>query len=198
MDKRQQLVTTAFTLFYRHGIHAVGINQILTESGVAKKTLYHHFPGKEALVAAVLEHRDSAFLAWLDGRLRGSEQTVTGVIEALFAALDDWFNDRETPLAAFHGCFFINTCGEYGEPGHELHRQCARHKEAVVALLAHYLQRAGQPAPDADRLAQTLGLLKEGAIVLAHVQGDKRAALTARELALRLANTGTTQTRSPA
>ncbi len=28
-DKKQQLVETALTLFYRHGVHAVGINQIL-------------------------------------------------------------------------------------------------------------------------------------------------------------------------
>ncbi|WP_116475823.1 TetR/AcrR family transcriptional regulator [Zobellella maritima] len=186
MDKRQQLVTTAFELFYRHGIHAVGINQILQASGVAKKTLYHHFSSKEALVAAVVAYRDAAYQEWLDARLAQGEQTVTGVIHSLFMALDDWFNDRAAPLTRFHGCFFINASGEYGDPGHEVHRQCARHKEAVMNLLADYLQRTGLAAPAASRLAQALGLLKEGAIVQAHVQGEKRAALSARELALRL------------
>ncbi|GAA3551742.1 TetR/AcrR family transcriptional regulator [Zobellella aerophila] len=187
MDKRQQLVVTAFDLFYRHGIHAVGINQILQVSGVAKKTLYHHFSSKEALVAAVVAYRDAAYLEWLNARLAEGEQTVTGLIHTLFMALDDWFNDRVEQLTTFHGCFFINTCGEYGEPGHEIHRLCARHKAAVVNMLADYLRRTGTAAPATSRLAQTLGLLKEGAIVQAHVQGEKRAAITAGELALRLA-----------
>ena len=42
--KRSELVQTAFRLFYQQGIHATGINQILSESGIAKKTLYQHFP----------------------------------------------------------------------------------------------------------------------------------------------------------
>lgn len=187
MDKRQQLVTTAFDLFYRQGIHAVGINQILQISGIAKKTLYHHFTSKEALVAAVVTYRDSTYLAWLNARLARGEQTVTGLIDALFAALDDWINDREVQLTRFHGCFFINSCGEYGEPEHEIHRQCARHKEAVVALLADYLQQAGLTVPAAEQLAANLCLLKEGATVQAHVQGNKQAAINARALALRLA-----------
>ena len=108
-------------------------------------------------------------------------------MDALFAALDDWINDREAQLTRFHGCFFINCCGEYGEPEHEIHRQCARHKEAVVALLADYLQQAGLTMPAAEQLAANLCLLKEGATVQAHVQGDRQAAINARALALRLA-----------
>ncbi|WMC10429.1 TetR/AcrR family transcriptional regulator [Oceanimonas pelagia] len=186
MDKRQQLVTTAFDLFYRQGIHAVGINQILQESGVAKKTLYHHFSGKEALVAAVIAHRDRVFLEWLQERLEQSGPGPKGVIEALFSALDDWINDRESRLAPFHGCFFINTCAEYGDPEHELHRQCAQHKAAVTGMLTSCLMKAGLKETAAAQLACTLSLLKEGAIVQAQVLGDKQAALQARALALSL------------
>ncbi|WP_019934608.1 TetR/AcrR family transcriptional regulator [Oceanimonas smirnovii] len=186
MDKRQQLVTTAFELFYRQGIHAVGINQILQQSGVAKKTLYHHFSGKEALVAAVIAYRDQVFLAWLEGRLKRTEPTPVSVIEDLFTALDDWINDREAALTAFHGCFFINTCAEYGDPGHELHQQCAQHKTAVTAMLTSCLLKAGLKHTAATQLAGILNLLKEGAIVQAQVQGDKQAALQAKTVALNL------------
>lgn len=61
MDKKEQLITTAFQLFYRHGVHAVGINRVLAESGVAKKTLYNHFPGKDDLVAATIDHCDRRY-----------------------------------------------------------------------------------------------------------------------------------------
>ena len=70
MDKRQQLINTAFRLFYQNGIHAVGINQILKESGIAKKTLYHHFASKEQLLLAVLEYRDQIFLQWFSGYIK--------------------------------------------------------------------------------------------------------------------------------
>ncbi|GGB50440.1 TetR family transcriptional regulator [Oceanisphaera marina] len=188
MDKRQQLVITAFELFYRQGIHAVGINQILQVSGIAKKTLYHHFAGKEALVVATLAYRDAVYLQWLDARLAQGKSTVTAVIDTLFAALDDWINDREQQLTPFQGCFFINTCGEYGDLGHDIHQQCASHKTAIMTMLADYLQRTGLAPQAAERLATTLCLLKEGVTVQAHVQGNKQAAINARQLALMAAD----------
>ena len=69
MDKREQLVEQAFRLFYRQGVYAVGINKVLDESGIAKKTLYNHFASKEALVAATVSYRDSLFRQWLFGRM---------------------------------------------------------------------------------------------------------------------------------
>ncbi len=62
MERREQLVSVAFDLFYRYGVHAVGINRVLAESGVAKKTLYNHFPSKEDLVAATVDYRDRQHL----------------------------------------------------------------------------------------------------------------------------------------
>jgi len=58
VDKREHLIRVAFDLFYREGVHAVGINRVLAESGVAKKTLYHHFASKDDLVAATVAYRD--------------------------------------------------------------------------------------------------------------------------------------------
>lgn len=65
MDRRERLVSVAFGLFYRHGVHAIGINRIIAESGVAKKTLYHHFSSKEALIAATVDYRDRQFFPGL-------------------------------------------------------------------------------------------------------------------------------------
>ena len=55
--KRDHLLETAFRLFYRDGYHAVGIDTILAEAGLAKMTLYHHFKSKEELIVAALERR---------------------------------------------------------------------------------------------------------------------------------------------
>ncbi|MBB1485956.1 TetR/AcrR family transcriptional regulator [Oceanospirillum sediminis] len=179
-SKRQQLIETAFRLFYRNGIHAVGINQILKESGIAKKTLYHHFSGKEALLLAVLKYRDECFLQWLSGRM---EETREGLpaLEVIFDALDDWFNNRVDSLMHFQGCFFINTCGEFGDLQHEVHQQCTQHKTAVEQLVRRQVnQLEGITYP--EQLTQNICQLKDGAIVQAHVQGDTMAALRSKKL----------------
>ncbi|BDS32664.1 hypothetical protein KAM479c_43880 (plasmid) [Aeromonas caviae] len=38
-DKRQQLMTTAYRLFNRHGFHATGIDRIWAEAGSTKRTV---------------------------------------------------------------------------------------------------------------------------------------------------------------
>ena len=180
--KRLHLITTAFTLFYKKGVHAVGINEILAESGVAKKTLYHHFSSKDDLVLAVLEYRDECFRHWLQSRLEAAPLGIEK-IDALFDALDDWFNDRVDALLPFHGCFFINVSGEYSDLAHPLHQQCARHKQLVVEIISKQVAGFVADPGTVVQISNALSLLKEGAITVAYVQGDRTAALKAKETA---------------
>ena len=53
-------------MFYTKGLHAVGINEILAESNVAKKTLYNHFASKDELICACLAKRDTQFNSWFE------------------------------------------------------------------------------------------------------------------------------------
>lgn len=181
MDKRQHLVTTAFELFYREGVHAVGINRVLEAAGVAKKTLYHHFDSKEVLVAAVVEYRDGRYRDWLLARMARAG-TGQHALTGLFAALDDWFNDRDPAIRPFHGCFFINVSAEYGDPAHPIHQLCADHKRAIAAQVTEVMAQVTEDPEQQERLAQAVLLLKEGCIVQAHVCGDRSAAVRAGEL----------------
>jgi len=54
---RDEILNVAGALFYREGIRAVGVERIIEKAGVAKATLYRHFPSKEHLVAAYLSER---------------------------------------------------------------------------------------------------------------------------------------------
>ncbi len=58
VSRRDHLVDTAMKLFCKHGFRATGIDKVLSESGVAKKTLYNHFKSKDELIIAVLQKRD--------------------------------------------------------------------------------------------------------------------------------------------
>src|SRR4051812_237735 len=55
---RTRLLDTATRLFYAEGIHAVGIDRIIAEAGVAKATFYNHFPSKDDLVLAYVQDQD--------------------------------------------------------------------------------------------------------------------------------------------
>ncbi|WP_284328734.1 TetR/AcrR family transcriptional regulator [Demequina litorisediminis] len=57
---RDRLLATASALFYEEGIHAIGIDRIVSEAGVPRATLYRHFAGKEGLVLAYLRGEDAA------------------------------------------------------------------------------------------------------------------------------------------
>lgn len=180
MAKQQLLVQRAFELFYTQGIHAVGINAVLAASGVAKKTLYHHFASKEALVEATVHYRDDAYLTWLTARMVAVAPGRAALLE-LFDALDDWFHSRATALATFHGCYFINASAEYSAHDHPVHQACAAHKAKVNALIAEHAACLELSSAQARSLIDGIVLLKEGAISLAHVQGQRNAAQLAKQ-----------------
>ena len=52
---RGQLISIARRLFAERGYEDTSIEAVLREAGVSRGSLYHHFPGKEALFEAVAE-----------------------------------------------------------------------------------------------------------------------------------------------
>ncbi|WP_417440958.1 TetR/AcrR family transcriptional regulator [Idiomarina sp.] len=181
MDKQELLIRTAFKLFYTRGIHAVGVNLVLAESGVAKKTLYHHFPSKDDLVEATVRYRDRCYRDWLISRLEHVPAGKDALLE-LFNALDDWFHDRVPDIDHFHGCFFVNASAEFGDQTSAIHRACAEHKACVTTLIRKHVNRLSLSEKKAEEITQLIVLLKEGAISLAYVQGNLNAAKEARKI----------------
>jgi TetR/AcrR family transcriptional repressor of lmrAB and yxaGH operons len=54
---RQKFITATCNLLEEQGYHATGLNQIVSESGAPKGSLYYHFPeGKEQLAAEAIAH----------------------------------------------------------------------------------------------------------------------------------------------
>ena len=59
-DMKERILETADKLFYLQGIRAVGVDTIAAEIGISKRTLYNHFPSKDALIAAFPSSKESA------------------------------------------------------------------------------------------------------------------------------------------
>lgn len=182
-DKRSQLIDTALQLFYQQGIHAIGINEILATSGIAKKTLYNHFESKDALIQACVLKRDQRFMQWFEQQCCNADST-SAFIEKLFNGLDDWINNRASQIGHFNGCFFVNTAAEYGDTESETYKLCLQHKLNIKQFIEHQLTLNIDDSSKITRCTDLLLQLKEGVINCAYVMGDKEAALKAKALAL--------------
>src|SRR5437870_1437547 len=78
-----RILVTAHDLFYRQGIRATGIDQVIAESGVAKRTFYRHYPAKNDLILAFLEYRHRNFIVWLVDALTRHGSTPRAIVPAL-------------------------------------------------------------------------------------------------------------------
>ena len=177
--RRDHLVDIALDLFSRDGFHATGIDKILAESGVAKMTLYKHFRSKDELILAALRRRDERFRNWFMRTVERRADTPRERLLAMFDALEEWFTESK-----FTGCIFINAAAEYAASDNPIHATSAEHKRLVLAYVCDLAAAAG--ARDPDELTAELGLLIEGAIVMAHVYGQCDYARTARSAAEKL------------
>lgn len=169
-SKRDELVQKALYAFYRGGFHSIGMDRLAKETGVSKTAIYKHFRTKEELILATLRLRDEQFRNWLIRRVEALADTPREQLLAIFDALAEWFNEPE-----FKSCMFIKASSEYQDRTHPIHTISAEHKRLLLTDFTQRAEKAG--AADPKQLGHSLLILKEGAIVLAHLHdGDEVAA----------------------
>jgi AcrR family transcriptional regulator len=170
---RARVLAAADALFNARGIQSVGMDALRAEAGVSLKRLYALFPSKEALVEAVLRHRQQV---WLDG-LASAAQDAESARERLLTIFDflaEWFAQDD-----FRGCAFINSFGELGGTNESLAQIVRDQKAGFQRYVAQLVSEAGAPA----WLAPQLAILAEGAQTTAAICGDRQAAADARRAA---------------
>lgn len=177
-NARQRLLDAARRLFYAEGVHAVGLERLLTESGVGRASFYRHFASKDELVVTMLNNYDQGYRAWLAERTAALGGTP-------LAAFDAMIEHAET--SDFRGCAFINAIAEVAEPDGQIRDLARRHKDAVTDYLRTLLVDSGYP-DDVD-LARRLLLLMDGAAVTELYERSDRAARQARTMAAALLST---------
>ncbi len=173
---RERLLEAADALFYARGVRTVGIDEVIAHAGVAKASLYKHFASKDELVAEYVRRRDAAWRAWFAAEVERRGRTPRERLLAVFDALGAWFRDD-----AFRGCAFQNAAVELADRAHPAQAAVLANKRGVRAYLRDLARAAG--APDPDALAAQLGVLAEGAIVTALVDGTPAPARAARAAA---------------
>jgi AcrR family transcriptional regulator len=171
----ERIVETAYELFSRRGIRDVGVDEIIERAGVAKATLYRHFPSKDDLVVAFLERREQRWtLDFVQTGARRRGDTPEEQLLAIFDTFDEWFRRKD-----FEACAFINTLLEMGA-GHPAGKASLQHLENIRLFVRGLAEEAG--LRDADSFARSYLILMKGSIVAA-AEGDADAAQRAKPLA---------------
>jgi AcrR family transcriptional regulator len=178
-EARRRILETADRLFYEEGLRTVGIDRIIAEASVAKKTLYTHFPSKDDLVLAVLEYREECVLEFFRGAMERHARRTKSPLRTFFAALKEWF---QSP--GFRGCAFQNALIELADPAHPGSQFVRGHKQRFAEFLRGLVEQS--VGKRATKIAPAVTLLVEGAIVTAVVQGKPDAADVARDAVLKL------------
>lgn len=180
----ERVLSTADRLFYAEGIHAVGIDRIIAEAGVAKASLYAHFRSKDDLVAAYLGGRSQAWQAHVHAELAARGGAPLDRLLAVFELLGEWFG---TP--GYRGCPFINAAAECGDDT-RITELTGRHRAWVGSLFTDLLDESGVASSAA--VAMQLVLLYDGAMVAAQLDPASDAATAARSAASVLVTTAST------
>lgn len=178
-SRRDHIIDVAITLFCEHGFHATGVDTIMREAKVSKKTLYNHFRSKDELILAALQQYDGLFRNNFMRNVEDLTDNPKDRLLAIFDAAETWFSGQN-----FFGCMFVNVVGEYSDPTSPVRDVSRNFKRMLRRYMAELAVAAG--ARDPEQLADELALLLEGAIVTAQVAGSPKGAVTAKGVAKQL------------
>jgi AcrR family transcriptional regulator len=172
---RERIVDAAYGLFASRGIRDVGINELISSSGVAKATFYRHFTSKDELVLAFLEKRDQVWTVnAIMGEARRRADTPEQQLLAIFDVFSDWFHRTD-----FEACSFINVLLEMGA-SHPLGRASI---DYLAKIRGHVKQLADEAGlQETEDFSRSWHILMKGSIISA-AEGDLEAAHRARQMA---------------
>lgn len=180
--KKLEIVKWAFDRFYEGGFHATGIDTVMADSGISKRTLYKYFSSKEKLIEAVLDHY------------------IAGIVHELFDPVMLASDDPRQQILAFfdirkamidnqpaRGCLGIKASQEYigKHEGIVAQGKCAA--AAVERRFIEMCERAGFVQP--GKLGKQINILFQGALLLSQVYGDSSSFVSAKSAVTALLET---------
>jgi AcrR family transcriptional regulator len=171
---RERLLAAGQRLFYSRGA-SVGVDALLKEANVARRSLYEHFGDKDGLVAAVLRRACDEDIAWYEEALAGSTDPRERLL-GLFDRLDELVSTPD-----FRGCRYFATDLSFADPHHPAHAETYAFRRRLRALLVRELKALGHSRP--ERAAEQLHLLIEGTLVMGATQDRHHPSRAARDIA---------------
>jgi TetR/AcrR family transcriptional regulator, transcriptional repressor for nem operon len=175
---RERIVAEAASLFNQRGFEGSSMSDVMAATGLEKGGIYRHFSSKEELAA---EAFDYAWKSAFETRIHDLEQ-VPNSIEKLKHFIMNFINGRP---AVPGGCPVLNTAVE-ADDGNLLLRDRVRAawrewRDYLAEIVAAGLKRKEiRPEVDAKQVATLIISSLEGALMIARLERNKEALLTAQ------------------
>jgi len=156
-EARARILGIAFEMMAEKGYRGTSIAQVAARAGISQSGLLHHFPSKQALLIAVIDHRqetDSRLLVDADGELLHGWTA--------FASLTELVRHNGTRPQVVR--MFVTLCAEAMDPEHPAHDWIQGHyadgertlTAAIEAGVADGSMRADIPATTIARLTLSI------------------------------------------
>ncbi|MEV6967105.1 helix-turn-helix domain-containing protein [Hamadaea sp. NPDC051192] len=163
---RGRLLETAAGLIAERGSD-VDVREIARRAEVGMGTLYRHFPTKEALLDAALEH---VFTSW-------AEQATAARTGQAWLDLSDFLGDALTRQTASPGLLDAYCQALPGQAGNTARQHCRQQVGPLIAELVNAARESGELRPDVTAEDISLLLVALGRIAPVVPESDWRRVL---------------------
>lgn len=179
---RQKIIETASFLFYKNGYNSTGINEIISEAGIAKATLYSHFKSKEDICLSYLEFKNEAFLndigAYCESKPKGKSKLL-----AIFDFLLIFFLDKD-----FNGCWCLKTVSEIPMNNVRIRKEIQKQKSSFIQFISKLVNDNTGSLSNIEKknLSNGIYLLYESALAESHLHQSDWPIKEAKTLCARI------------
>ncbi|MFD2265189.1 TetR/AcrR family transcriptional regulator [Lacibacterium aquatile] len=167
---------TARQLFYKEGIRAIGVDEIVNKAGVTKPSLYRSFSSKDDLAAAYLTDYEAEFWARFDAAIADHPGDAKAGFLAYFGPLSE-----RAAVMGYRGCGLTNAAVEYPDREHPARQVSENNKLVLQQRLVDLARQMG--ARDPQALGDGLLLLIEGTFVTGQMFGNGGPSLSGAKVA---------------
>lgn len=174
-SKRDEIIRTAFDSFYQNGFHTTGVDAVMADSGISKRTIYKYFRSKEELVAATIAYYESVIFDRLPDELARRHKDPQKQILSLFD-----LKAEEFALGDFNGCLAINAKIEFDGFDHPIEDACSGFYAKLEAYVADLCSAAKLKSPKS--LAQQIVILFAGSVVMGKMHHNAETPNVAKKI----------------
>lgn len=179
VSKREEIVARAYAVFHKHGLHATGVDTVMADTGISKRTLYKYFRTKEALIEAVVGHYQTLMFELIPQELAARSDDPLERILCLFDLKSEAFAFND-----FGGCFALNAKLEFKDKEKGIDAACGKFYELFEGYVTTLCEAAHCANP--AMTARQLVILFAGGLVIGQMHHDAARIAMAKEMARRL------------
>lgn len=150
-ETKQRLILAGLRLMLARGYHAVGVQDVLGETGIPKGSFYHHFESKEDFALQLIDAYQGNVHLLLAATLRAGGRPPLDRIRAFFDGVRTAYADE-----GYLGCF-LGALGQELSGASDLFRRkidgCLGEISAGVQFCLAEARERGDLSPDTDTTA---------------------------------------------